>query len=259
MLEQGFKDTPEFKAAVAEAAATAAKEAARAAVAEFRQELLVNSADKGSDHDDLFRKMALAIAEISDQGSNRKRVAPEILAKREAAKKRCVDLVLECRAKIKEARSNKDAKEESKWTPEYRVIAKCYFNERFIEPYKMGPNRMPVPTEIYWTGVPNMAMVPLNDVAKKIFAEFRLSIDNVEPIPTLDNRPLFMTAAGLVVKGDPPKRKETGAQTNALDAPMFEDEVAVKSLPNDPTAELVHVLGTIAAPARQNYQGSHPV
>lgn len=250
-----FKDTPEFKAAVAEAAAAAAKEAARAAVSEFRQELLVSTADKSGDQEDLFRKMALAIAEISDQGSNRKRTAPEILAKRESARKRCIALVLEARAKIKEARDNKDRKEEDKWTPEYRVTSKCYFNERFIEPYKMGPNRMPVPTEIFWTGIPNMAMLPLNDVAKQIFAEFRLSIDNSEPIATLDNRPVFMTAAGLVVKGDPPKRRETGIQTNALDAPDFEDEVRVKSLPSDPTAEFVNVLGTVASPARQNYQG----
>ncbi len=216
-------ERPEFKAAVAESAAMVV------------QQMLKNGAipqTQGNDvATELFSKMALSIAEISDQGTQRKRVAPEILAAREAARKRA-------QARITLARENGEK-------PEYRVISKIYFNERFIEPFRLGDDKKPVHNEIVWTGMPNEALVPINDVAKEIFEEYRASIGSTSRLATTDNRSVWVTASGLVVKGDAPARRFVASPE------PFSDDLAVK-MPNDPTAPEVRVLGTVAAPARQN-------
>lgn len=236
-----INETPEFKAAVAEAVAAAtpaiAEAAARAAVAQVSTELLAKvqqpaAAPGFGDAEGLFSKLALAIAEISDQGTQRKRVAPEILAQRAAAHGRAVARIIAAR--------------EAGEKPEYRLVSKVYLNERFIEPYMPGPNKQPIPTEIIWSGMPNDAMRPLNDAAREIYAEFRASIGSTEAIKGADNRPLWMTLGGVVVKGD------ARAQRREVAAPApFGDDLGVKNQ-NDPTAPFIHVLGTVAPAARQN-------
>ena len=229
-----FTDTPEFKAAVAESVTALLPELVKQ----------IKQADTNPDTSELFSKMALAIAEISDQGTQRKRVAPEILAQREAAWKRMVALIQDARA--------------NNLRPEYRAVAKLYLNERLIEPFTQDPStKLPVAVTFTWTGEPNDGMRPVNDIAKKIYAEFRASRGSVESIAKEDARPYWMTPAGLVVKGDPPPRREMQAST----APDFVDDLSVsdaeESVPNqnDPNAPFIHVLGTVAAPAMQNYQG----
>ena len=192
----------------------------------------------------MFRAMALSFAEISDQGTQRKRVAPEILERRNQARERMIDLIME-------ARANGDK-------PEYKVISKTYLNERLIQPFTAGPDKVPVPTQITWTGEPSDGMRPVNAIAKKIFAEFRASRGSTEALAKEDKRPYWLTAGGLVVKGDPPPRREL-----AVDPRMnFVDDLSVSSAEdgeeknqNDPNATFINVLGTVADPARQNYQG----
>ncbi len=219
-------ERPEFKAAVAEAAAMTVKQLIAAGAVPQAQ---------GSDAaTELFSKMALSIAEISDQGTQRKRVAPEILAARDAARRRA-------EARVILARENGEK-------PEYKVIAKIYFNERFIEPFRLNDAKKPVPNEIIWTGMPNQALVPLNEVAKEIFAHYEASIASGGKLATTDNRSVWVTSSGLVVKGDAPARRFVA------DPQEFRDDLQVHSSPNDPTAPEVRVLGTVAAPARQNIQ-----
>lgn len=225
-------ETPEFKAAV------------EAAVQSAVQKIAAHGAPVGTGTDpqatQLFSQMALAIAEISDQGTDRKRVAPEILAQRAQAHKRAVQLL------------EFAAKEGLK--PEYRVVSKIYFNERFVEPFRRLADKSVVPNEITWTGMPNDALRPINDIAKQIYTAYRESIGAPVDLQTRDNRPVYVTAAGMVVKGDAPKRSTLGNGTGT-DVPQFGDDLGVKSDPRDPTAPFVNVLGTVAPAARQNYAG----
>jgi len=185
-----------------------------------------------TDMKSLFSQMAMSMAEIADQGTNRKKVAPEILAQRAAAAKECEDLVLAARAR--------DEK------PEYRVRAPIYFNERWISPYRRMPDKSTQAREIVWTGIPNDALVPINDAAIAIYAAFRRSVGMPEKVKGADNRPYWVTAGGLTVKGDAPSRVFV-----APPDPFTEELVAKGETPPadagplDPNAPTVPVLGTV--------------
>ena len=229
-----FVGSPEFNAAVAAAAADIKKEL-MATLAPAAATGEISTAGMSPDVAKIFQGLALAIAEVGDQGTGRKRIDPQELAARKTAHDLCVSY-------IKDARDNKiDC--------EYRVIGKIFFNEQFIEPFKMGSDKKPVPNEIIWSGMPNDGLHPLNDPARKIFLAWRRSVGMPELIST-DNyasQPFWVTANGLVVKGEAPAQKRAVAAD-----PVFSDELKIPSMPNDPTAPEVRVLGSIAAPARQN-------
>ena len=241
-------DTPEFKTAVAEAAAKATAEA----IAQLGKAGSLGAPGLGQDATELFSRLALAIAEVSDQGTQRKRVAPEILAQRAAARKRAIALVSEVNRQVKLARDNKDKVAEAKWMPEYKLIAKVVLNERLIEPFKRLADKSTAHNEIYWTGMPNQAMRPLNAIAKQIWDEYVSSIGSVERVNARAGEKPYLTPGGLLVKGEPPKRREGFSD----EVPKFADDLEVKHENNDPSAPFVHVLGTIASPARQNYAES---
>ena len=219
---------PEVQKALSDAAA----KGAALAVAEITRQ----NGGVPTDAMALFSGLASAIAEMSMQGRpGPKPISPAEKAKRDAAHERCVRLVLKAR------RENAE--------PEYRLISKVYFNERLIEPYRRLPDKRVVPQEIVWTGLPNESMVPVNDIAREIFSAYKESIGSVELIPTLDNRPVWVTQSGLTVKGDPPKRAFVAAPQ------AFDDRLGVRHDNNNPTEAYVRVLGTIAPPAKQNVDG----
>lgn len=230
-----FTQTDEFQSAVAIAA--------RAEVDKLRQELMAvaggasvpTSAPIGG-IEDMMRHLALGIAEVADQGTSRKRVAPELLAQRAAAAKRCHDLLYKARDEGRKG--------------EYRLIAKTYLNERLLDPYRVDAGtKQPVPVEIIWSGMPNEAMLPINDTGREIFAEYKLSIGSIEKVEMADSRPFWVTAGGLVVKGEAPARRHVMAE-NPHELPDFEDELGLKDV-NDPRARTVAILGTVHAPARR--------
>lgn len=229
-VPSSFVGTAEFQKAVMEAAAIAAA----SAVEQMRTELAASMAMGGSSPDrNMMKELAMHIAQLTDQGSTRKRVSPEILAGRAEAHERAIALILKIR------------KDDLK--PEYQLVGKVYLNERFIEPFQKTPDKQVVRTEIIWTGMPNLSMRPKNDIARELYKEFRDSIGSVDHITSTDNRPLWMTAGGVVVKGDPT------AQRREVAAPApFADDLTVKTQ-DDPTVPFVHVLGTVAPPARQNF------
>lgn len=216
-------------------------EAAKNAASEVATELLAKAAksdDAGKAAPDMeafasmFDRMAMAIAEISDQGTARKRVAPEVLAARARAHEKMVKLI--------------NAAREGGAEPEYRLVAKTYLSERFIEPFMPGPDKRPIPTEIIWKGAPNQAMRPLNKVAKEIYAAFQESVGTQEKLNGVDNRPFAMTPGGVVVKGLP------AASRREIPQDLLADDLIMPGGNIDPTASHVRVLGTVAAPARQN-------
>lgn len=250
-------DSKEFRDALAKAKDEIRAEALAAVRAELSSSLndeMRAALAKASPNDEpgmvnMFRQMALAIAEISDQGTARKRVAPEVLSERAEARKRMGEL-------IAKARKNNEA-------PEYRLIAKCYFHERLVEPFQRGPGGRLVPTEVIWDGVPNEAMRPLNDVADGIYREFLKSIGGSTDINGISNQPFWVTNSGLTVKGPVPATATMHGLAFNPDAPEVGDGAAAKPFSErfavktqtDPTAPFVSVLGTVAPPARQGYAG----
>jgi hypothetical protein len=233
-------DSPEFKAAVAEAVAKAAPAIVAAAVAQVAKQNpegpIAPLAGTTEFFENMSQTIAMAVAEISDQGTNRKRVAPEVLARREAAGKRARELVVNARL--------------SGLKPEYRVVSKINFNERLIEPFRRLPDKTVVAQEITWTGMPNEALRPLNAIAKEIFSAYKESIGSTEKIATVDNRDVWVTPAGLVVKGDAPAKAFVAPRIDADDDLGVRGDVMDN---NDPNAPEIHILGTIAAPARRNF------
>ena len=220
---------PEVQQALADAAA----KGAALAVAELAKQNGGVPADAMA----MFSGLAAAIAEMSMQGRpGPKPISPAEKARRDAAHERCVELVLKARREQLE--------------PEYRLTGKVYLNERFIEPYFKKADNTVEPTRIVWTGIPSESMLPLNEISREIYAAYKESIGSVQLIPTLDNRPVWVTKAGLVVRGDPPKRAFVAAEH------QFDDALKVPQDNSDPNAAFVRVLGTVAEPAKKN-QANH--
>ena len=250
MAEEAKKtivETPEFKAAVAAEV--------KAAVSEVLLSMRHDAATlpENAIFTRLFEQMGLTIAQIADQGTNRKRVAPEVLAARAAAQEKMGKLIEASRILPKEER------------PLYRLVAKVYLKEQIIDPMTQTGDKRMVPTRIVWTGAPNEAMRPINDSAKAIYQEFVKSIGGTAEMRAAP--PAWMTNSGLVIVGAGPTT--AGAHGMAIGPiPLDEDivpdtgngasgdenELAVLDQ-NDPRAPEIHVLGTIAPPATRMVPG----
>lgn len=205
----------------------------------------------GGDGDmDFVRKLALAIGEISDQGTQRKRVAPEILAKRSVARERMVALLVKARA--------------DGFEPHYRVIAKTYLSEVLVEPFKINPNNKAVePTEIWWDGAPNECMVPLDERTTEIFNAYMESIGGMTVVAkTHDGRafipdmsPVVVTPNGLTVKGGGNVRRQVSSLPDSNNGSAPESRLRMRE-GSDPNASEIRVLGTVMPAAKvQNLQG----
>ena len=192
---------------------------------------------------EVLSKLTVNLQATNQQGQFNKPLTPEEVVRREKAMNLMVNLINGVRSP--------DVAQDDK--PTYRLTSKVYLNERLIEPMRQDPNvkGKAIANEIMWTGIPNDAMVPLNDSAKAIFNAWRESTGGVtQLVPTADQRPLFMTAAGLVVRGEPPKRQHVAAEPN------FSDDLGFTGA--DPNAPEVAVLGTVAKKAVTNsVSGAH--
>jgi hypothetical protein len=241
-LPIGDQPSPDIQALVAKAVADALPGAVALAIAEMGKSGAAPAEDALHG---FARQMAETIAELADQGTNRKRVAPEILARRAAAAERMDALI-------------RKAQEEGK-KAEYRVVSKVYLNERLIEPFRRVDKKA-VPQDIVWSGPPSDALRPLNAVADEIFQAYRESIGSTTKLasvtrrdangaigvaPAPDTRPHWITPGGLVVKGDAPARSVLAEPKD------FADDLTIQGT-IDPNAPFVHILGTIAKPAQQN-------
>ena len=142
---QAILQTPEAQKAIAEAVANAvAKQSGGISLSEDTRKL--------------FSEMALAIADMSHQGSGRVRpVAPEVMGQRQEATRKLFALLAEVAGHLKRAKDSDDAELMKKWMPRYQVVAKIFFNEKFIEPYTKAPRPgdPPIPSIITWSGPPN--------------------------------------------------------------------------------------------------------
>lgn len=233
--------SPEVQKAIQEAAANAAATAV-AAMAKNGASLSHDEATRK-----LFSDMALSIADLAHQGSARPRpVAPEAMAARAEAARKMDELLAQVAANLRKASESGDKDLLRDWLPQYRVISKVYFNERLVEPYRRPERRgdRPVPEVIAWSGPPNDALEPINDIAKRLKQLFRESVgtmSRLDPRPgpngskvTQDNRGYVMTVGGNFVKSSAPGGIPL-ADLLASEAPVTAPE----------PEEFVHVLGTV--------------
>jgi hypothetical protein len=186
-----------------------------------------------SDSDGSFaRQLAMHIAQLTDQGTNRKRLPPEVLEARERAGDRMFDLIIQARA---------DGR-----VPVYTLVHKVYLDELLIEPMWSGPDKVARATEIGWPGVPSLAMAPHNEVAREIYAAFEDSIGHVSPefVPG----PQKLTPGGVVIVsgyGPAPSAPQTSA-------PSLGEGVQIRGRGMPGAIMEKAVLGTVAPRARQN-------
>ena len=233
-------ESPEFKAAVAAQIAQSVKDEVAKIIGTLKEQgSSVSSSDK-----QFAETLAMAFAQLNEQGNGRKYVDPKILRERNEARERMKQLIIGARREGQ--------------VPSYRVLAKTLLDNQVVEPMWVDNNHTAQPTEIDWPGVPNDAMLPLNDAAKGIHAEFMASIGSrpasvlgAVPDATLDLE-YGITAGGLVVKaGAIPRQNRRPSEGRTL------NEVDGEGLAlhhKDAPGRFVEkrILGTIAQPARQN-------
>lgn len=253
--EAAITETPEFQMAVAAEVAKAIAEIKGNLLAEVKA---VAGAGTPSAVDQsgvsLAREIALAVSQMADQGTGRKRVPVEILKAREEGQKEMERLLMEARKLPKGEQ------------PRYRLIAAGYFKDKLVQPFQRNVRTgEDYPTEIVYLAIPGQHMKPLNVSAKRIFAAYLRSISNNEDseVP-LTHKPVWVTDSGVQIAGggtatarahgrviDP--MGEDGYDPDAPDVsgPQDDDEFGIINQ-SDPRAREINVLGTIAEPAKRS-------
>lgn len=213
---------------------------------------------------DLFRQMAMSIAEVGDQGSGRRRVPPAVMAAREAAKERMTVSITKFLEIVRAAQDRGDRRTVELNYPHYQVTGKMYLGDTMLEPYTVDPvTKLPKSVDIRWLGAPNPNLSPINAPAEEIFRHFcdwvGLSHEGRQ------EKPVWISAGGLVIASDnvpahrlampeggggPTMKPEFG------DALMGQHEKRSLNA-SDITKPRINVLGTLAAAATQS--GGHAV
>ena len=181
--------------------------------------------------------LAMAIAGLTDQGSGRKHVAPQVIKARAEARERMMMLIVASRA--------------SGTLPTYELRNKVYLDEVLVDPIWIDPaSKEQRATVIEWRSVPNDVMVPVNEVAKEIFAAYKDSVGTVDDAPI---QPAIqgVTAGGLTIRSGSKAVRPVVAFDNAPDKQHTEGglNIAHRGKPGQFVEK--HILGTIATPARQ--------
>ncbi len=248
-------ESPEFAAAVAEQVARLLPGAVQAAIGPVLESIKVGAGQPASS-EVWAQQLAMAIAQVNDQDSGRKRIPPETLAKWASADLRMKAAVSRNQeaayALIEQARREGDEDEvfDPKW-PKWQAIGKLALGEHVIEPFTINKTtREAEPVEFYWLGVPNMSMRPLNKGAEEIFGLFVESIGAETEARANEGavRSAWISHNGLVIEGngrvgipvrhEAPQVKVKRSKGNAFGPGQY-----------DPARKTINVLGTIAAPA----------
>lgn len=243
--------SPEFKAAL-ESALAEKLPAMLAAVAQANKEA-------GAESPENFAKaLALQMAKFTGQGVGKTYVDPDEIEKRAAATRKMKRLLADLRAAGKR--------------PVYRIIRQTQLpvgnlGPIVIEPLWRGPDRIQHDTEIEWSFIPNLAMHPLDDEAKQVFALFETAIGAEKPEvaePDGLDSPMAMlapqlgpqalgpggtvvrgAAASAIIRNDPALREMGAGQRHG---PMSPYEAAVIRRGEDPAVRHKQVLGTLTDP-----------
>lgn len=204
--------------------------------------------------------LAMSIAQIGTQGVGKiKPVAPEVMAERTAAHGRMVKLIVDAYKACQVARAEGDQEALERATPIYRLRDKVYFGEQIVQPMWIEPGtRRQRQTEIEWFRAPNHSMVPHNDIAQAIHAEFMQWTGTKPETPLDDLRDLAMTASGFVVRGGSASLQSKGslrdveAQHTGAETHQNLGGLRVRSSRGVGGTREVNVLGTLHRPAIEN-------
>lgn len=202
------------------------------------------------DAESLLRGLALAIAEVSDQGTSRKRVAPEVLSQRKKAEERMWELIETAVGLCNGDPNHPDA-------PVYELTAKQYLAEQLIDPFWRGADHAVRATRISWFGAPNDGMKPVSPASEEIYLaykESRSSTDyshakgGVHGVAPPGERQMKVTSKGITVHGqERPHVAQVGADPNIPPSAGM----AILGRRAEGEVKEVAVLGTIAPKARQ--------
>lgn len=180
--------------------------------------------------------LALAIANLSAQGTNKAPyVPPETMEAWGAARERMMALIVASRARYGETQNLEDL-------PKYRLVKAVYLNEMKIEPlYHDTITHQMAEQRIRWDEVPSEAMDPDNDVARAIFAEFKLSIGDAPVKEKAHSGAWARTQKGVIMG------VKEGRGGQGFGAPTNDPRVSTAGAPT--MGKHVHLLGTVAHPA----------
>lgn len=186
--------------------------------------------------------LSMSIAQLTDQGTGKKRIAPEVIVAREKAHDRMVVLINET-----SARGGK---------PLYQLRGKVLLDEVLVDPQYIDQFHRAQPQQIIWPGIPNEAMDPLNEDAKAIYAEYREWIGGGSP---RDLGVAKVTARGLVVMQRGPAvfkdemGEALGPEAQHVGVPGSSGTGGLQIPGRGQAGHYVEkrVLGTVAEPARQ--------
>jgi hypothetical protein len=207
----------------------------QARVAEIISAAKAGASDANEAEPAWIGSLAMAIAQLTDQGTGRsRRVPPEVMVQRELAQRRMLELLVQ-------------AKQDG-LRPRYRLVNKVYLDDVLIDPKWIDAGHRQRDTEIEWQGVPSEAMRPLNETAERIFAAFSEWIGGVKS----DEPRIHVTAKGLSIVSGPERMRHDLADREAQHvggghAPSF--RVVGRDRGEAPITTAI--LGTIAQPAVQ--------
>lgn len=248
---EDFTKTDAFAAAVNSAVEAAVKKALEG-MREFGA--MPNNANGAQE---LLSQLAMTMSEVANQGNPKVTVDPIVMRQRAEAHERMIGLLVDAHGRADAAKQRGDNSEAARWRPRYRVLKPCYLGDRIVDPFRIDTkNKAAIPQEITWSRPPNLSMLPLNDIAERIFREFRTSIGNVEKIKGIADTLMSITAGGLIVHGIALHKRTLGSD-DTIDADDFGPDSSssfsdgLEILTNDdPRNKNRRVLGTIAEGAR---------
>jgi len=254
-------ETPEFRAAL-----EAHKQEILRAVA---QQVIAATPTPSDSLQRTIEQMALAIGEISSLNSGQKLFSPEVLASWSEAERKMKARIALAIAEVRAG--DEDA------MPRYRLINKTQAplmnGDELVDPMRRGADNLVVPTELNFPLPPNLAMVPVNEPAREIFALFKESIGNqasvrisgvsgkgaaAEPVFASGEDQFFVTNQGRnVTTGTATMALHNAAGSQPTIAPAARGRASIHGQDpmrqgNGPPTIQVRVLGTIAPPAVQN-------
>jgi hypothetical protein len=172
--------------------------------------------------------LAVQLAELTGQGQGRIYVAPDVIEKRRAAFVELEALLIELHRK-----SNRGRNEE--FVPAYRLTNKVQLNlgrelgEALIDPiYRERGTNLQRDREIYWQGIPNFAMQPINEPAERVHALFSAWTGNIMAQGAAPDALMALTAQEeMPRRPDAPEEGEEGLVAMIRQTPTDTKKVQV--------------------------------
>lgn len=233
---KGYKRAPKVAAPSVDPVAALQTPEGQALLAKIISELVEKRAEAGTQSQPdgdmkIARALAVAIGEMNDQGSHRKKVPAEEMEKRREARERMETLILD-------ARANDDV-------PEYELTGAVYLDEVLVAATYIDNAHIRRRTKIAWPNVPNEHMTPVNNVARDISRAFMRSIGGATLTAQPSSGPLKVREGGLSIL----HKEAVEKSAPEVGRPRGND---LRIIGRHQPGEIIEtqVLGTVADPAR---------